>query len=327
MMRLLQIIMFTLLLGILAACDTAEDRSTSDSKGLISGDFVNDGYEKRAEGYDWVCVSITKKDDTTAHVSVRARADKKKPTCSFEADAFPMGSNRMKTAYEGKGILFILRGDTLEIAPEGEESQNLLYYFCSGGATLEGTYLRVDSLMDEEQLVWHTFQDTLSMQGITFELTALYKAGINVLTIKPVGLEIDNREVTHETNGWIVGAEVEDLNSDGSPEIVVYASGSDSLRTGSVICYSVNNGKSMSQVYFPGMTGNPEAMNGYRGSDEFAIVETTLVQRFPVYKTDETGNVTGEPTGMMRQIQYKLADGEASRYFGIDRIIEYPSPW
>ena len=56
------------------------------------------------------------------------------------------------------------------------------------------------------------------------------------------------------------------------------------------------------------------------GHDEFAIVETTFVQRFPIYNDDDTNS---NPTGGTRQIQYKLKDGEASRKFVVDKVIEY----
>ena len=65
---------------------------------------------------------------------------------------------------------------------------------------------------------------------------------------------------------------------------------------------------------------NEDAKIGYMGHDEFAIVENTFVRRFPVYKPEDTN---ANPTGGMRQIQYKLVDGEASRLFKVDKIVEY----
>jgi len=59
---------------------------------------------------------------------------------------------------------------------------------------------------------------------------------------------------------------------------------------------------------------------GYMGHDEFAIVETSLVRRFPIYKT---GDSNSNPTGGTRQIQYKLKDGEGSRVFEIHKITVY----
>ena len=77
----------------------------------------------------------------------------------------------------------------------------------------------------------------------------------------------------------------------------------------------------MSQVYFPGINDNAKVSEGYMGQDEFTVVETKLVQRFPIYKKDDTN---AQPFGGMRQIQYKLLNGGASRIFKIDKIFEYP---
>jgi hypothetical protein len=164
------------------------------------------------------------------------------------------------------------------------------------------------------------FQKTLTLQNITFDIINTGEGSISELTIQPEGLEIDNQKITLEIEGQVTNAEIEDLNSDGSPEILIYIVSAGSGSYGNVIGYSVNNRKSMSQIYFPDLFDNKEASSGYMGHDEFAIVETTLVRRFPVYNEGDTNN---NPTGGFRQIGYKLKDGEASRSFVIDKISEY----
>ena len=75
------------------------------------------------------------------------------------------------------------------------------------------------------------------------------------------------------------------------------------MKYGKLIGYSVNDGKSVSQVHLPEISGNKEVSIGYMGHDEMAIVENSFCQRFPIY-TD--GDSNANPTGGMRQIQYKL---------------------
>jgi hypothetical protein len=164
------------------------------------------------------------------------------------------------------------------------------------------------------------FQKTLTLQNITFDIKSSGKGSIQQLFIQPKGLEIDNQGITLEIDGAVVNAEIEDLNSDGSPEILIYTVSAGSGGYGNVIGYSVNNGKSMSEIYFPDLFENEEASSGYMGHDEFTIVESTLARRFPVYKEGDTNN---NPTGGTRQIEYKLQDGESSRLFVIDKISEY----
>mgnify|MGYP001555176601 CR=1 FL=1 len=174
-----------------------------------------------------------------------------------------------------------------------------------------------DPIVEEQE---SGFQKTLSLQNITFEIKASGEGSIQQLSIQPEGLEIDNQGVTIEIDGAVVNAEIEDLNSDGSPELLIYTVSAGSGSYGNVIGYSVNNGKSMSQIYFPEISENSEASKGYMGHDEFAIVETSLMRRFPVYKA---GDSNSNPTGGTRQIEYKLKDGEASRLFVIDKVSEY----
>lgn len=164
------------------------------------------------------------------------------------------------------------------------------------------------------------FQKSLTLQNITFDISTTGEGSIGELTIQPKGLDIDNQKITVELDGQVVDAEIEDLNSDGFPEILIYTTSAGSDSYGNVIGYSVNNGKSISQIYFPEISENKEASSGYMGHDEFAIIETTLARRFPVYKD---GNTNNNPTGGTRQIDYKLKDGETSRQFVIAKISEY----
>ena len=174
-----------------------------------------------------------------------------------------------------------------------------------------------DSNQKEQQA---NFFKTLALQNISFDLETSGEGSIRQLSIQPKGLEIDKQNIIIEIDGEVVNAEIEDLNSDGFPEILIYTISAGSGSYGNVIGYSVNNGKSISQIYFPEISENKEASIGYMGHDEFAIMETCLARRFPVYKNGDTNN---NPTGGTRQIEYKLKDGEASRLFVIDKISEY----
>ncbi len=306
---------------LLISCQYREaNRPQQSSVADFSGIYVSEGFAQQEEGYDWVGVNIAFLSDTSAHVAVRSRIDQKRATCTFDSDAKLTGSGQLAIDFEDKHILLALTGDSLKIWGEDEKSSNLLHYFCSGGATLEGTYVRIEGPIDETQLSGQGFEKELSLQGVTFNVEELYSGFETLLSIEPEGLESDNRPVTHRIYGWVSGAEVEDLNSDGSPELLVYIHSSEGANRTQVIGYSVNDGKSMSQVSVPDIRDNPEAGQGYLGYDEYAVVETSLVQRFPLFKLTDAGY---EPTGVTRQIQYRLREGEASRQFVIDRMTTY----
>ncbi|MGB5190195.1 PliI family lysozyme inhibitor of I-type lysozyme [Robiginitalea sp.] len=211
-----------------------------------------------------------------------------------------------------KTIMIILIGVFIMIGCKNEKGK-------VSQEQIENTELSgVGNSGEEEQIIG--FQKILTLQDITFDITTIGDGSVSELTIEPTGLEIDNQKIALEIEGQVVNAEIEDLNSDGFPEILIYTVSAGSGSYGDVIAYSVNNGKSISQIYFPDITENKEAGMGYMGHDEFAVVETSLVRRFPVYKP---GDSNSNPTGGTRQIQYKLQDGEASRLFVIDNISEY----
>ena len=160
------------------------------------------------------------------------------------------------------------------------------------------------------------FKKTVSYKTIRFDIT---KSG-DTLTIQPSGFESDNTKVIKTIEGTVSNIEVDDINTDGSPELMIYITSAASGSYGTAIGFSGNNNKSMSEITIPRIVDNPKTNKGYMGHDEFALVEGTLVQRFPIYKEGDTNS---KPTGGMRQIQYKLKNGEASKVFAVDKIIEY----
>lgn len=164
------------------------------------------------------------------------------------------------------------------------------------------------------------FDQSFDLQGIGFRLNSANIGPRSELTLTPRGLSIDNTPVVRAVDGQIVRAEVADLNADGSPEIYIYIASADRSARGSLVAYSANRRKSLSDVYLPSDLQALSRVDGYRGHDEFAVVENTLVRRFPVYKESDAD---GAPTGGMRQFQYKLKKGEASWVLELDRVVSY----
>lgn len=139
------------------------------------------------------------------------------------------------------------------------------------------------------------------------------------LTIRTFGQDEGNEIFERPIEGRVSGAEAADLNHDGFPEVLVYVTSDGSGSYGTVIGYSSNNGKSMSQIYFPPTAENSKINQGYMGHDTFSTAEDTLVQSFPVYRPGDTNS---NPTGPTRQVQYALVEGEASRAFAVSRTFE-----
>ena len=164
------------------------------------------------------------------------------------------------------------------------------------------------------------FDRTLTEQGVTFHVTSPNAGSINTLRIQPSGLKADNALIERQVEGTVTGAEVADLNVDGSPELYVYVTSAGSGSHGSLVAYAANKGKSLSEIYLPPIEEDKAAAKGYMGHDEFAVVESTLVRRFPIYKE---GDTNAKPTGGTRQIQYKLKAGEAGWVLRPDKTVQY----
>jgi hypothetical protein len=302
--------------------DSAQSNLLSSANSAFVGDFVTESYFKRNEGFDWIAFSVKSLNDSTLHVSVRSRADKKKPTCRFDADMVKVGNTTWTSNVEGKKIRFSFSDASLTVESDDTKDKSILSYYCSGGGSLAGTYRKINEPLDRSQIDALVFHQNFSLQGISFDVSTSGEGSIQHLLVQPIGLKLYNDKDSSEIEGTVVGAEIGDMNADGSPELLIYTSSAGSGSYGDVIGFSVNKGKSMSRIYFPNIHDNPKANKGFMGHDSFAIVENTLVQRFRIYKD---GDANDHPTGGYRQIQYKLKDGEASRKFVIDKIVEFPA--
>ncbi|TNJ45724.1 hypothetical protein KFZ70_10420 [Tamlana fucoidanivorans] len=299
---------------------TTEHATPTASLSII-GNYVDTGYTKRDQGYDWVSVSVKEDTKNTILISIRSRADKKKPTCTFDAKAYKKTDTTYESMYDGKNIIYTFTDNTILISTEKKEDENSLYFFCSGGATIAGTYSKINNNLDQNQIDKTAFTKHLSLQGIGFNVSSIMQNNTNTLHVYAFGLEVSPFDETFNIDGFnVIDVEVEDLDADGSPELLVYLKNETQNNQGKVFGFSVNNKKSMSMVYFPPTAEQTKINEGYRGHDEFTLIETNLAQRFPVYKPDDSD---AAPSGGIRQITYKLKKGEAMKKFEIDQISRY----
>jgi hypothetical protein len=164
------------------------------------------------------------------------------------------------------------------------------------------------------------FEQGLQLQGIGFQVSSPNKAANNTVHIVPSGLQVDNNPIDWQVAGHVVGAEVADLNADGSPELYVYVRGPAPWRHGALLAFSANQRKSLSMVNVPELGSHRGADKGYQGHDEMAVVENRFMRRFPLFGKDGD---PAKPTGRTRQLQYKLTKGEASWVLTLDRMVEF----
>lgn len=132
-MKLAYSLSITALAVTLTACSTLPPTAP-----ITISTYANADYAKRMHKYDWVAVQITpQKSADEIAIKVYSRNDvKKRQTCSYEG----------KVQWNGKGeyvskenIAFSFVDNSLVIS--GEEAS--LFYHCSGGASLAGTYEKI----------------------------------------------------------------------------------------------------------------------------------------------------------------------------------------
>ena len=162
-------------------------------------------------------------------------------------------------------------------------------------------YLSATIILAAEKEATNDFKETLSLLGITFEVESVSTNDGQELVIRPKGLEIDSSVIRKPAEGRVTKAEIDDLNVDGSPEIYVYITLPGKDARGRVVAWSANKKKSLSEIYLPELIAGDPRLKGYRGHDEFAVVETVLARRFPIYNN---GDNNANPTGGTRQFQY-----------------------
>ncbi|CDF79418.1 hypothetical protein BN863_17060 [Formosa agariphila KMM 3901] len=275
------------------------------------GNYVDDAYTSKDEGNDWVAIIVKPIDKFKAKISVRSRGDKKRATCTYDTIGNVTDENTLTIYENGITILFIFKDNTVLITTTPESDKDGLSYICSGGANLAGTYSKLNGELDAEQIDKTGYSKSITYNDFSF----LIEEQRGKVTVTPIGLTEDENPQIVSIQAEITNVEVDDLNNDTFPELLIYTKSGEN-NTGEIFGFTVNDGKSMSGINIPKVSENAEANSGYAGHDEFAMVEGTLIQRFPLYENNE-------PTGKTRQIQYVLEDGEAMKQLVADKIMDY----
>lgn len=283
-----------------------EGASSAIVTGKIKGDQIVD-YQLRASAKQTMSITF-KPSNPSAYFNVLP------PGSQVAIFIGSTSGNRFEARLPADG-LYTIRVYLMRNAARRNETANYTL-----GVSIASTDKPAATASETFPAIEASFDKTLELQGIRFHVMSSHKGGADTLRIVPTGLEIDNSPIVQTINGTVTGAEVADLNVDGSPEIYIYVTSTGNGSYGSLVAYSANRRKSLSEIYLRPVTQDTAASKGYRGHDEFAVVESVLVQRFPIYRSTDTN---AKPTGGMRQLQYKLVPGEAGWLLKLDKVVEY----
>lgn len=216
-----------------------------------------------------------------------------------------------RSSYTEKGT-YEVNENTLTLVTEKNDSS----FYKIGENTLQ-------MLDREKKVIESPFSDMYFLRKPTTVKTLtsgkysfdIQQAG-DMLRIVPSGLEIDNTPMTQNIMGYtLTGMEIADLNSDTYPEVLLFLTSDGSGSYVNIIGYSVNNGKSISQIHVPELS--EKASEGYMGHDSIAVENNVLYRIFPIYKEKDSN---ANPTGGTRKLSYKLTDGESCRILEIAEI-------
>lgn len=285
------------------------------------GNYGDESYSFRSSGADYKVLSIMKTGENDVQILIRARADKKKPSCTFKSAALPVSDNVLRAVFEGTAILFTLAGDKITVTTEKPESSGVLNFFCSGGASISGTYTKTNEPLDLNIFNYTDFTKKLTKNGVTFNVYSVSNQVTSFLRIQPEGLQ-DNMLINHELNGFVTDAVADDLNGDGSPEVLVFTATEGMNSVTWVIGYTAVDKKIMERITYPRPEDNPVISQGFKHPSEFKVDKGKLVQTFPIYK-DVTAKVP-EMTGNYRQVTYNLEKHAGSWIFIVGDVLEFP---
>ncbi len=165
------------------------------------------------------------------------------------------------------------------------------------------------------------YDSTMKIGKSGYRISCINKAtDRNILNIRPIGFKPEVREVSLELKGRVTNAEIDDLNMDGFPDIVIYILDKDGRST--ILSVSSQENERLIPIFFPDITNDMVLSKGYRGKDEFKLVEGILFRKFPVFEADTAIKI---PTNKVRQILYRVVQGERDSWkFKSFKIFDTP---
>ena len=159
---------------------------------------------------------------------------------------------------------------------------------------------------------------TLKIGKAGYKLYCNNKSDKNIVSVNPIGFESTATEMSFYVTGKISKAEVDDFNNDGFPDMVIYVYSGTGNTMGTVYAMTSSQNKSVAPIMFPDVMDDAKLRTGYKGHDEFSLLQGSLVRKFPVYKPEDTDT----PTGGKRVILYKMIVAEGAYKFKVINTYE-----
>lgn len=133
----------------------------------------------------------------------------------------------------------------------------------------------------------------------------------NELSVKPIGFESGARDAVFMIRGRVARAQIDDLNNDGYPDLAVFIYSDSNAVYETMFGFISEANKSITVCALPDVMLNGKVNNGYKGHDEFSLLEGYVLQKFPIYKPEDDKD---KPTGGIRSILYQIGKNETGGF-------------
>jgi hypothetical protein len=164
------------------------------------------------------------------------------------------------------------------------------------------------SMTASAQFTFNKIDTTMKIGKVGYRVTCRNRSLTdNPIAIRAVGMESEVHPFDYPLKGRVLSTQVDDLNSDGYPDLILFVYTDSNAIHGTVICILSEANKSLSPCYLPDISYDPKVNKGYKGYDKFSLLEGTLLQQFPVYNP---GDEKDKPTGGTRTLMYQVGKGE-----------------
>jgi len=164
----------------------------------------------------------------------------------------------------------------------------------------------------DAQVTFEKIDTTMKIGKTGFRLNCRNKEiAQNQLSIRPIGFESPaNENLNFPVRGRVSKAMVDDLNQDGVADLILFIYSDSAAIHGTVLAFISEGNKSIVPAGLPDVALDGKLSPGYKGHDQFSMLEGTLLQRFPVFKPGDAD----APTGGNRTVQYQLNKVDGGGY-------------
>jgi hypothetical protein len=172
------------------------------------------------------------------------------------------------------------------------------------------------------QIVFSKIDTTVKIGKVGYRVECKNKrVDENQVDIRPIGFDNSARELPFMLRGRVAKAEIDDLNGDGFPDLVIYIYTDSAAIFGTVDAFISKANKSIVGCPLPDAMMDGKINQGYKGHDQFSLMEGYLMDKFPIYKA---GDEKDKPSGGMRVVLYQLVpDGERYKF---QKVRNYDTP-